>query len=141
MYVACNVYNIFLIGQIKKRKELLSTITLYLLIVCISLSSHISLLNEWQSLSKRTQLYIRYNHEHHECKENVFHLWIEDWIKTSLYRISSMKSRTKTMCHNQTAQTLSSRVYLSITRWIEAIDSLLDNTVSISLFQLREAIV
>ncbi len=33
------------------------------------------------------------------------------------------------------------RVYLNITRWIEVIDSLLNNTVSILLFQLREAIV
>ncbi len=33
------------------------------------------------------------------------------------------------------------RVYLSVTRWIEAIDSLLDNTVSILLFRLREAVV
>ncbi len=33
------------------------------------------------------------------------------------------------------------RVYSSITRWIKVIDSLLDNTVSILLFQLREAIV
>ncbi len=37
----------------------------------ISLSSHISRLNEWQSLSKRTQ-FLRYNHEHHECKETSF---------------------------------------------------------------------
>jgi len=36
--------------------------------------------------------------------------------KHRLYRISSMKSRAKTMRHNQTAQTLSSRVYSSITR-------------------------
>ena len=33
------------------------------------------------------------------------------------------------------------RVYSSVTRWIKAIDSLLNNTVSISLFWLREAIV
>jgi len=45
------------------------------------------------------------------------------------------------MRHNQTAQTLSSRVYSSVTRWIEAIGSLLGNTVSISLFRLREAAV
>ncbi len=37
----------------------------------ISLSSHISLLNERQSLSKRTQ-FLRYNHKHHECKETFF---------------------------------------------------------------------
>ena len=35
--------------------------------------------------------------------------------KHRLYRISSMKSRAKTMHHNQTAQTLLSRVYSSIT--------------------------
>ncbi len=40
----------------QKRKELFNTITFYLLIMCISLSSYISLLNEWQSLSERTQL-------------------------------------------------------------------------------------
>ena len=74
-------------------------------------------------------------------QRNVFRLRIENRTETSLYRISSMKSRAKTMRHNQTAQTLSSRVYSSITRWIEAIDSLLDNIVSISLFRLREAVV
>jgi len=52
-------------------------------------------------------------------------------IETSLYRISSMKSRARTMNCRWTAQTLSSRVYSSITRWIEAIDSLL-----ILLFQI-----
>jgi len=39
--------------------------------VRVSLSSHISLLNEWQSLSKRTQ-FLRYNHEHHGCKGTSF---------------------------------------------------------------------
>ncbi len=58
-------------------------------------------------------------------QRNVFHLWIKNWIETSLYKISSMKSRTKMMCHNQTAQTLLSRIYLSIMRWIEAINLLL----------------
>ncbi len=126
-------------SQFKSRIELLNTIALYLLIVHISLSSHISLFNEWQSLSKRTQS-LRYNHEHHECKENVFHLWIENRIETSLYRISSMKSRAKTMRHNQTAQTLIksllerhalNRSYRFIT----------DNIVSNLLFRRREVIV
>ncbi len=46
-------------------------------------------------------------------------------IETSLYRVSSMKSRARTMNCRWTAQTLSSRVYLSVTCWIETIDSLL----------------
>jgi len=37
-------------------------------------------------------------------------------LKHHLYKISSMKSRAKMMHHNQTAQTLSPRIYLSITR-------------------------
>jgi hypothetical protein len=93
------------ISQFKSRIELLNTIALYLLIICIFLSSHISLLNEWQSLSKRTQS-LHYNHKHYECKENIFHLWIKNQIETLLYKISLMKSRAKTMHHNQTAQTL-----------------------------------
>ena len=37
-------------------------------------------------------------------------------LKHHLYKISSMKSKAKMIHHNQTAQTLSSRVYLSIMR-------------------------
>ncbi len=37
-------------------------------------------------------------------------------IETSLYRISSMKSKARTMHCRQTAQTLSSRVCSSVTR-------------------------
>jgi len=91
-------------SQFKSRIELLNTITLYLPIVRVSLSSHISLLNEWQSLSKRTQS-LRYNHEHHGCKGNVFRLRTENRTETSLYRIPSMKSRARTMHSKKTAQT------------------------------------
>ncbi len=81
--------------------------------MCASLPSYISLLNKWQSLSKRTQLYVHYNHEHHGCKGNVFRLRTEDRTGTSFVKDTvTMKSRAKTMRHNQTAQTLSPRVYL-----------------------------
>ena len=47
-----------------------------------------------------------YNYKHHKCKETIFHL--HDWrlkIKTSLYEILSMKSRTRMMHCKETAQT------------------------------------
>ncbi len=119
-------------SQFKSRIKLLNTIALYLLIVHISLSSHISLLNEWQSLSKRTQS-LRYNHEHHECKKNVFRLRIENRIETLLYRISSMKSRAKMMHYNKQHRH-SLRVYSSVTRWMKAIDSLFDTLSQIHCF-------
>ena len=40
----------------QEQNRIINTIILYLLIVHVSLSSHISLLDEWQSSSKRTQL-------------------------------------------------------------------------------------
>ncbi len=40
----------------QEKERIIQYITLYLFIVCVSLSSYISLLNEWQSLSERTQL-------------------------------------------------------------------------------------
>ena len=127
-------------SQFKSRIELLNTIALYLLIVRVSLSSHIPLLNEWQSLSKRTQS-LRYNHEHHECKEIVFRLRDrKSKIETSLYRISSVKSRARTMRYNKKHRH-SLRVYSSVTRWIEAIDSLFDTLSQYSLFRRREVAV
>jgi len=64
-----NVY----VTQVKSRIGSFNTITLYLFIVRASLPSHISLLDEWHSSSRRTQ-FLRYNHEHHGCKGNVFRL-------------------------------------------------------------------
>ena len=52
----------------RQEQNKIFTITLYLLIMRASLSSHIFLLNKWQSLSRGTQ-FRHYNHEHHECKE------------------------------------------------------------------------
>jgi len=80
---------------------------------------------QWMTIIKQENTVSALQSQASRVQRNVFHLWIKNWIKTSLYRISSMKSRAKMMWYNQTAQTLSSRVYLSITRWIEAIDSLL----------------
>jgi len=62
-----------------------NTTTLYLPIVRDSLPPHISLLNEWQSLS-REHSFVRYNHEHHGCKGNVFRLRIEDRTGTSFVK-------------------------------------------------------
>ncbi len=80
---------------------------------------------QWMTIIKQENTVSALQSQASRVQRNVFRLRIENRIKTSLYRILSMKSRAKTMCHNQTVQTLLSRVYSSITRWIEAIDSLL----------------
>ncbi len=80
---------------------------------------------QWMTIIKQENTVSALQSQASRVQRNVFRLRIENRIKTSLYRILSMKSRAKTMCYNQTVQTLSSRVYSSITRWIEAIDSLL----------------
>ncbi len=85
----------------------------------ISLSSHSFLLDEWQSLSK-------------EHSFNIIIMSImsakKSWssrlkIETSLYRISSMKSRIRTMHSKKTAWTCIKNS--SITRWMKVINSLL----------------
>ncbi len=80
---------------------------------------------QWMTIIKQENTVSALQSWASRMQRNIFCLRIKNWIETSLYRISSMKSRAKMMRHNQTAQTLSSRVYSSIMRWIEAIDSLL----------------
>ncbi len=68
----------------------------------------------------------------------VFELRIESKHRCIKYHQWRAKQR-RCVINEQHKHSL--RVYSSITRWIKVIDSLLDNTVSILLFQLREAIV
>jgi len=94
-----NTFNVY-VTQDKSRIEL-CTITLYLFIVRISLSSHISLLDEWQSSSKEHSFDITIT-----SITNAKKSWSSrSEIGTSLYRISSMKSRARTMHSKKTAQT------------------------------------
>ncbi len=120
LHVYINLFNVY-VTQVKSRIELFNTITLYLLIMCISLSSHISLLDEWQSLNKRTQfstLQSRASWMQRNCLRDR-----KSKIETSLYKISSMKSKARTMHCKETAQTCIKNS--SVMRWIEAINSLL----------------
>ena len=57
-------------------------------------------LAQWMTIIKQGTQFQHYNHEHHECKES-WSSWSK--IKTSLYRISSMKSRARTMHCKETA--------------------------------------
>ena len=119
-------------SQIKRRKELFSTITLYLFIVRISLSSSISLLNEWQSLSKRTQF-------------STLQSWASRVQRNCLWRSRSKIENRNIVCIEYRQWRAEQRrcviikqyrhllrVYSSVTRWIEAIGSLL-----ITLFQIH----
>ncbi len=118
-------------NQIRRRKELFNTITLYLFIMHVSFSSHISWFNEWQSLSKRTQF-------------STLQSWAS-WVQRNCLQRSWLKIENRNIVcikyHQWRAEQRwciiikqykhSLRVYLSITCWIEAIDSLL-----ITLFQI-----
>ncbi len=112
-----NTFNIY-VTQDKSRIKL-CTIALYLLIMCIFLSSHIFLLNEWQSSSKEHSFNITITSIMNAKKS--WSLWSK--IKISLYKISSMKNRVRMMHSKKTAQTCIKS--LSIMRWIEVINLLL----------------
>ena len=116
-----NLFNVY-VTQDKSKIELFDTIILYLLIVRVSLLPHIFLLDKWQSLSKKHSFDIintitsitsakNYNfrdrRSKHRCIE--YHQWRAE----------------QEQCIAKKQHRHAVEVYSSVTRWIEAIDSLL----------------
>jgi len=96
-----SLFNVYM-TQVKSRIGLFNTTTLYLLIVRASLPPHISLLDEWQSSSRRTQ-FSTPQPRTPRVQRNL--LSSRPKTGTSLYRISPMKSRARTMHCKKTVQT------------------------------------
>jgi len=97
-----NLFNVY-VTQVKSRIGSFNTTTLYLPIVRASLPSHISLLDEWQSSSKRIQFSALQPRAPRVQRNRLRDR--RSKTGTSLYRISSMKSRARTMHCKETAQT------------------------------------
>ncbi len=87
-------------------------------------------LAQWMTIIKQGTQFQHYNHEHHECKES-WSSWSK--IKTSLYRISSIWKAEQEWWIAEKQRRHASRIYSSVTRWIEVIDSLLNTIVSESV--------
>ncbi len=97
----------------------------------ISLSSYISLLNEWQLLSKRTQ-FLRYNHEHHKCKETSF--IFESKIKSEYHCIEYHQWRAEQRWCITTNSTDTCKSLLKRHALNRSYRFIIDNTVSIYCF-------